>query len=77
MVMAVTVSYLYKIVSRKQPEASVTYFLLFKGHHKIKIVSMGRSAELHHLEILFLPYAIEEYKKLDPDARNAETYVSL
>ena len=38
---------------------------------------MSRSAELHHLEILFLPYAIEEYKKLDPDARNAETYVSL
>ena len=38
---------------------------------------MSHSAELHHLEILFLPYAIEELKKVDPDTRNAETYVSL
>ena len=38
---------------------------------------MSHSAELGLLKILFSPYAIKEWNKLDPEIRNAETYASF
>ena len=52
-------------------------FLLFKDHREIKVVCMSHSAELSLLKILFSPYAIKEWNKLDAEIRNAETCASF
>ena len=38
---------------------------------------MSHSAESRRLNMLFLPYEIREWNKLDPEIRKAETYAFI
>ena len=64
--MADALCYLYKVVNKKQPSTSMISFLLLKDHRVIKVGCIYepfyRNASF---ENYFLPYAINEWSKLD------------
>ena len=69
--------YLYKIVSTKQPAYLYDLIPPFQRSSRNKGCIYEPLCRTMSFKNSFLPYAIKEWNKLDPNIRNAETYASF
>ena len=68
---------LYKIVSTKQPAYLYDLIPPFQRSARNKGCIYEPFCRTMSFKNSFLPYAIKEWNKLDPEIRNAETYASF
>ena len=69
--------YLYKIVNTKQPAYLYDLIPPFQRSSRNKGCIYEPFCRTMSFKNSFLPYAIKEWNKLDPNIRNAETYASF